>query len=173
MPGVSTPDIALAIRTLRTQLDLVWRFADEHVLPRIDDAATNWEPSSHCVGVRRVDGVLVADWPDESAEPLPETTVAWLLWHIEWWWSNTITVCRGGTAVAPDAHAWSGSVDRIRTLRAEWDELLAAIEPETPVVGLMPDDTPFWEVAGWVNFELAKNVAEIGQLLTRRANLLS
>lgn len=162
---------SLAARTLRTQLDLILLFADEHVLPRIDEPVVHWAPSENCVDVRRIDGVLVADRPDERASPLPETTIAWLLWHIEWWWSNAISVCRGGTAVGPDAHEWSGSVERIRTLADRWRDILDSVDATKPIVGLMPDDAPLWEVAGWVNFELAKNVAEIGQLLTRYSNI--
>ncbi|WP_068156466.1 DinB family protein [Rhodococcus phenolicus] len=167
---MSETEGTLAERTLRTQLDLIMLFADEHVLPRIDEAVVHRAPSANCVDVRRVDGVLVADWPDESASPLPETTIAWLLWHIEWWWSNTIEVCRDGNAVGPDSHEWSGSVDRIRTLADRWRDVLATTNLAKPIAGLMPDDTPLWEVAGWVNFELTKNVAEIGQLLTRYSN---
>ncbi|MGW0023667.1 DinB family protein [Rhodococcus sp. NPDC003383] len=164
-------DKSLIVRTLRTQLDLILLFANEHVLPRIDEAVLHWEPSSNCVGVRRSDGVFVADRPDEAASPLSETTIAWLLWHIEWWWSNTISVCRGGSAVATDAYEWSGSVDRIRTLAHEWSGLLETADLTTPIVGLMPDETPLWEIAGWVNFELTKNISEIGQSLTRYGNI--
>ena len=161
---------SLTVRALRTQLDLILLFANEHVLPRIDETVLHREPSSNCVGVRRADGSFVADWPDETASPLPETTIAWLLWHIEWWWSNTLAVCRGGSAVGPDAYEWSGTVSRIRTLAHEWSELLETADLETPIVGLMPDETPLWEIAGWVNFELTKNISEIGQLLMRYGN---
>ncbi|AWZ22862.1 DinB family protein [Rhodococcus pyridinivorans] len=170
MPSDTLP---LATRTLLKQLDLVWLFAEQHVLPRIDEAAVHWEPSSNCVGVRRVDGRLVADWPDETAEALPEPTIAWLLWHIEWWWTNTVAVCSGGTAVGPDAYEWSGSTDHIRALRTEWAALLETADIEKTIVGLMPEPSPLWEVAGWVNFELAKNASEISQVLTRKANALN
>ncbi|UYP18750.1 DinB family protein [Rhodococcus sp. Z13] len=160
-----------ATRVLLTQLDLVWLFADQHVLPRIDDDALHWAPSSNCVDVRSVEGRLVADLPDEDTAPLPETTIAWLLWHIEWWWSNTIAVCRGGAPTGPDAYEWSGSTKHIGELRTEWSALLSSTDVETTISGLMPHDTPLWEVAGWVNFELTKNISEIGQLLTRRANI--
>jgi len=41
------------------------------------------------------------------------------------------------------------------------------------IVDLMPDRIPLWEVAEWVDFELAKNVSEIGRMPTRAANTLS
>lgn len=168
--SMTSTDSSPVTRTLLKQLDLVWLFADQHVLPRIDDAALYWEPSSNCVSVRRIDGRFVADQPDENTDVLPETTVAWLLWHIEWWWSDTISVCRGEAAVGPDAYEWSGSVDRIRALRTEWVEILEKTDVEKTIVGLMPEETPLRDVAGWVNFELTKNVSEISQLLTRKAN---
>ena len=81
-----------------------------------------------------------------------------------------MAVCSGVTAVGPDAYEWSGSTDCIRALRTEWAALLEAADIEKTIVGLMPEPSPLWEVAGWVNFELAKNVSEISQVLTRKAN---
>lgn len=43
------------LRVLDKQLDLVLLFADEHVLPRIDDGVMHWAPSSNSVDVRWVE----------------------------------------------------------------------------------------------------------------------
>ncbi|MEU5841583.1 DinB family protein [Rhodococcus sp. NPDC047139] len=167
---MASTDSPLTARTLLKQLDLIWLFAEQHVLPRIDTTSLHWEPSPNCVAVREIAGRFVADWPDENTDVFPETTVAWLLWHIEWWWSNTIAVCRGGNAVGPDVYEWSGTVGGIGELRVQWVDILETTELEKTIVGLMPDEAPLWEIAGWVNFELTKNVSEISQLLTRKAN---
>jgi hypothetical protein len=46
-------------------------------------------PSSEVWTVRRgSDQLWVADWADDHPDPPPPTTVAWLLWHIGWWWSD-------------------------------------------------------------------------------------
>lgn len=165
-----TPAHDPAARVLVEQLALVWMFADQHVLPQIDAELVEWEPSANTVGVHYQSGEWVADWPNETASPLPEPTVGWLLWHIEWWWGNAVRACRGEAVVPPDQHRWSGSVDGIRAAKAAWDEILSTIRADTVVSGLMPEDKPLWFVAGWVNFELTKNISEIGQLLIRRGN---
>ena len=164
-PSASSP-----AQVLTEQLSLIWTFADEHVLSQVDLEVATWEPTANSVGVHRRQGCWVADWPDESTSPLPEPTVGWLLWHIEWWWGNAIRACQGGTLIGPEAHLWSGSVEGVRSAKAAWDEVLRATPADAVVTGLMPEDSPLWFVAGWVNFELTKNVAEIGQLLLRHAN---
>ena len=46
-------------------------------------------PVTGAWSVRRgEDDVWRADWADDEPVPAPPTTVAWLLWHIGWWWSD-------------------------------------------------------------------------------------
>lgn len=159
-----------AVRVLTEQLSLVWMFADQHVLPQLDAELAEWEPSANTVGVHYRDGEWAADWPDESVTPLPEPTVGWLLWHIEWWWGNAARACRSEPVIGPEQHLWSGSVEGVRAAKPKWDEILRTVPADTVVSGLMPEDKPLWFVAAWVNFELTKNISEIGQLLIRRGN---
>lgn len=99
-------------------LSIMWRFTDEVVLHRIDEQAALWEPSDHVCTVRKVwDGQSadrwVADWPDESAAPLLEVTVAWLLWHVEWGWEQTLRSLDYLPPVARPDHPWSGGIDGV------------------------------------------------------------
>ncbi|MFK5691394.1 DinB family protein [Ornithinimicrobium sp. LYQ92] len=158
---------------LQRQLSIMWSFAEEFVLGEIDEELALWEPSTNvCTVHRRQDG-WVADWPDEDNPPLPEVTIAWLLWHIEWWWSDTISRVTDGTPIAPEDHRWSGGTAGIATAKQQWDTLLAATDLDDPVDWLMPDPQPLWFVASWVNVELTKNLTEINQVKMRRANLHS
>lgn len=118
--------------------------------------------------IRDEDGT--ADWPDEESSPLPEATIAWLLWHIEWWWGNTQRICDGQEPVGPEAHQWSGSTAEIARLKNSWIRYLRTTDPNVIISGLMPEDAPIWSIAGWVNFELTKNLSEINQLLLRHNN---
>lgn len=160
----------LRLPLLQQQLAIVWGFAEEVVLPEVDQERCLWEPSGHVVSVRRVDGIWAADWPDEERRPLPEVTIGWLLWHVEWWWGNVVRAARGEQTSAPSDHHWSGSTVGIRNAKLEWDKILAAGDLDRQIVGVMPMPKTLAFVAAWVNFELTKNLSEIHQLLVRYGN---
>ena len=69
--------------------------------------------------------------------------------------------------VWPQTHLPSRGFSGIPNARGPYRMLVVVI------VDLMPDRIPLWEVAEWVDFELAKNVSEIGRMPTRAANTLS
>ncbi len=155
---------------LARQLDIAWSFAREIVIGRVSREAALWEPSANVITVHESDEGWVADWPDEESSPLPDATVGWLLWHIEWWWTDAARVCAGQAALSPAERLWSGSTDGLVAAKREWDAILHSHDLDAEVVGLMPTAQPLWYVAAWVNFGLTKDLAEINQLLTRRAN---
>ena len=155
---------------LLSQLDLVWGFATRYVTRDLDPALVGWEPSTNVVAARNGPNGWVADWPDEDHPPIPETTVGWLLWHIEFWWGNAIRAVRGELVQTPDQVRWSGSPDALQNLHDEWAEILKESDLQQAVVGLMPEPRPLWFVAAWVNFELTKNLSEINQLKIRWNN---
>ncbi len=102
-------------------------------------------------------------------------TIGWLTWHIEWWWSTAIDHLTGATPGDRTDVAWPGSgaaaVSRLRELAARWRELLTTTDLAAP------SSFPWGGDGGrtvahtvlWVNVELTKNIAEIGQLRLLRA----
>ncbi len=94
------------------------------------------------------------------------------------WWSATIDHLSGRTPRNRSDVAWAGSgaaaVADIRALAAQWRELLAGLagdELERPSAFPWGPDTGHTvaHTALWVNVELTKNIAEIGQLRLIRA----
>lgn len=158
---------------LRWQFDLVWSLFDYH-LERLRPEDFLWEPTSNCWTVRRTaDGTWVPDWEDAEPEPVPVPTIAWVSWHIGWWWSVTLDHVQGREPRERAEIAWPGDGDAavawLRDLRQEWltalDRLTDAdLDATAPYP--WPDDTGHTvaHMIGWVNAELMKNVAEIGQL---------
>jgi DinB superfamily len=149
------------VDVLRWQFDLTWRLFDLHLsLLTPDDFL--WEPAANCWTVRRRAGAWVPDWAEPEPDPLPVPAIAWLTWHIGWWWTVTIERLRGRTPPHRAEVAWPGpgapTIDWLRGLRSAWLDVLD---------GLTADDA---ETAAWVNAELMKNVAEIGQLRILRAS---
>ncbi len=114
---VTTEDARRAL--LQRQLDIMWRFATDFVIDQVDEELALWEPSTNVCTVHRGPDGWSADWPDEDNGPLPDATIAWLLWHIEWWWADTVERVAGRPGVSPSDHEWSGRYGRARCREAD------------------------------------------------------
>lgn len=163
---------------LRGQFDLVWALFEHH-LERIEPADFRWEPAPVCWTVRRQpDGRWLPDWAEPEPDPPPIPTAAWLTWHIGWWWTVTLDHAHGRTPHERTAIAWPGdgpaTVTWLRALHADWLTVLdgltdAELDTEAPFPWPPGSDRTVADMAAWVNAELMKNVAEIGQLRLLRA----
>ncbi|MFB6979561.1 DinB family protein [Streptomyces scopuliridis] len=163
---------------LRWQFGLTWQLFDYH-LERLEPADFLWEPVSHCWTVRQdAGGTWVPDWAETEPDPIPVPTVGWLSWHIGWWWSVTIDHARGRTPRERKEIGWPGdgeaAISWLRGLREEWLTVLARLtDADLDATAPFPwQNDPEHTVAhmvGWVNSELMKNAAEIGQLRLLRA----
>jgi len=113
--------------------------------------------------------------PDESVEPLPTVTIAWLLWHLTWWWGNAHRWSDGRNSLAPDDVLWPGSagqaVAEVVRLHDSWADVLVRGEPQASTSAPFAAGKTLAGLAAWVNFELTKNLAEIGVLVTLQRNL--
>lgn len=160
----------LRLILLEKQLDMIWGFAKSFIVDQVDLSTALWEPSDNVCTVHRSDCGWVADWPDEETGKLPDATIAWLLWHIEWWLNDTVALVSGQARLPAAKHVWSGSTSGIVLAKATWDKVLVEIDLDTDIDWHTPNAQPLWAVAGWVNFELSKNLAEINQLQILHAN---
>lgn len=160
---------------LSWQFDLVWALADLHLSALVDDDFL-WEPAGLVWTMRPGDDdVWRPDWADTEPDPIPVPTIAWLLWHITWWWSTAIDDVTGTPPRPRSEITWSGdggkAVSRVRDLAARWCELLGTVDltaPSTYPWGPEHEHTAA-HTALWVNVELTKNISEIGQLRLLRA----
>ncbi|GHH95251.1 DinB family protein [Streptomyces capillispiralis] len=163
---------------LRRQFDLTWSLIEYHV-ERLEPEDFLWEPAPLCWTVRRSpDGSWVPDWSDTEPDPVPVPTIAWVSWHIGWWWSVTLDHARGRRPRDRADITWPGAgaptVEWLRGLRSEWLALLDNLtdtDLDATARFPLPDD-PTYTVAdmlAWANAELMKNGAEIGQLRLLRA----
>lgn len=166
------------IALLRWQFELTWSLLDLR-LTALDEDDFLWEPAEGCWTVRRsADGSWRPDWVEPEPDPAPVATIGWLTWHIGWWWTEAITRQQGELPPERTDVLWPGSGAAaeawLRGLRSRWVELVARLAPaELHEVAPYPwQDRPDRTVAhlvGWVNAELMKNTAEIGQLRLLRA----
>jgi hypothetical protein len=166
------------IAVLRWQFDLTWALFGYH-LERLEPDDFLAEPAPLSWNVRpAADGSWVADWADVEPDPVPVPTIAWLTWHIGWWWSTALDHVHGRTPRDRTEVTWPGdgaaAVDWLRGLHGQWTTVLDGLDDadlDAPASYPVPDD-PTYTVAhllAWVNAELMKNVAEIGRSRLVRA----
>ncbi|CAM3828392.1 DinB-like domain-containing protein [Tsukamurella ocularis] len=166
---------------LRWQFDLTWALGEVHLAELTPDDF-RWEPASLTWTMRRGDdGAWIADWAETEPDPVPVPTMAWISWHIGWWWGTTADHLLGRPVRARESVRWpgpDGAVAWLTTQRDEWLTVLGALTEERldePSAYPWPEDaglTVGHQVA-WVNAELMKNLAEIGQQRLARAARLA
>ena len=152
------------------QFDTAWKLASFH----LDGLATEeclWRPAREGLHVHRVsDGRWRADWPDHDGYDLGPPSIAWLTWHVGFWWSMVLDHSFGDATLSRESVMWPGTADGVREwlgrLQGEWRsavERLTADDLRSPRRTRWPfQDRPFGDVVAWASVELTKNAAEIG-----------
>ena len=155
---------------LLRQFETAWRLTSFH----LDGLATEeclWRPAREGLHVHPgPDGRWRADWPDREGYDLGPPSIAWLTWHLGFWWSMVLDHSFGDGALSREHVLWPGDADEVRAwlgrLHGEWravlervtaDDLRSTLRTRWPF-----QDRPFGDVVAWVNVELTKNAAEIG-----------
>lgn len=162
---------------LRRQFDLAWALADLH-LSALSGADHLWEPGPLVWTVHEDSaGRWWPDFADVEPDPVPVPTIGWLTWHMIFWWSTALAHLEGRPPTPRAEIDWPGPTDavrRIRVLHERWSRLLGTL---TDADLLAPATFPWGPDSGrtladmvlWLNVELTKNAAEIGQLRLLRA----
>ena len=90
---------------LLRQLDTAWTLAEFHLDGlTIEDCL--WRPAARGPHVRRFEGSWVADWPiDENYQAGPPS-IAWIGWHLLFWWSMAIDHNFGGATLEREDVGW-------------------------------------------------------------------
>ncbi len=152
------------------QLETAWMLASYH-LDGLSTEECLWRPAPRGLHVQRApDGTWRADWPDHEGYDLGPTSIAWITWHMGFWWSMVIDHSFGPATLSRESVAWPGTADGVRQwlgdLERRWR---AAVEPLTDADLRSPErtrwpfaDRPFGDVVAWANMELTKNAAELG-----------
>jgi hypothetical protein len=155
---------------LLRQLDIAWALASYH-LDGLTTEECLWRPARVGLHVHRGgDGRWRADWPEHEGYDLGPPSIAWLTWHMGFWWSMVLDHSFGGATLSREQVTWPGTADAARDwideLHRRWraeverldDEALRSAErTRWPFA-----DRPFGDVVAWATVELTKNAAEIG-----------
>jgi hypothetical protein len=159
------------------QYETAWKLAGFH-LAGLSTPECLWRPAARGPHVRRGrDGSWRADWPvNEDYESGPPS-IAWITWHMGFWWSMVLDHSFGPGSLRRETIGWPGTGDGVgewlRGLEGRWraalDGLTAAELRSSRRTHWPFRDRPFGDVVAWVNIELTKNAAEIGYARFLRA----
>ena len=159
-----------ARRYLFRQFETAWKLTSYHLDGLTTDACL-WRPAPVGLHVYQGhDGYWHAEWPEHEGYDLGPPSIAWLTWHVCFWWSMVLDHSFGTRSLAREDVTWPGTADdvrrRVSTLQREWMAMLEQVtadDLESSERTRWPfQDRPFGDVIAWANVELTKNAAEIG-----------
>ena len=77
-------------RYLIRQLDTAWKLASYH-LEGLTTEECLWRPAPRGLQVvRDAGGTWRAEWPGRESYDLGPPTIAWITWHMGFWWSMAL-----------------------------------------------------------------------------------
>ena len=138
---------------LLRQFDITWRLTERHL-----------------TGLSLDEGAWIADWPETEGYDIGPSSIAWLTWHLGFWWSMALDWSFGDATLERAAVSWPGDPNALRLwlfgLHQRWrDEVerISDADLASDRLTLWPfKDRPFGDVIAWANIELMKSAAEIG-----------
>lgn len=155
---------------LMRQFETAWKLTALHLDGLVTEECL-WRPAHEGLHVHQAsDGRWRADSPEHETYDLGPPSIAWLTWHVGFWWSMVLDHSFGDGTLSRENVMWPGNADDVREwigrLQVQWrvvleqvtdDDLRSAQRTRWPF-----QDRPFGDVVAWVNVELMKNAAEIG-----------
>lgn len=147
--------------SLLSQLEVSWALLEYH-LKDLSVDEMNFEVTRPSLSTK--------GFPETEAYDIGMPTIAWTLWHIDFWWSMALDYNFGNGRLTMEEIDWprdvSTAFSHLADLKSQWVKCIAEMSEEEfarSKVGQWPlQNKPFYELAGWLNLELMKNAAEIG-----------
>lgn len=166
-PTISS--LASTRSALQLQLDMAWQLLEFH-LNELTDEECLWRPAQRGLHVHEESGIWRADWPESESYDIGPASIAWITWHIIFWWSMVLDHSFGDGTLGREQVIWPGSVvatkERLIDLHREWIAALEKVSDQELISNEQTrwpfTDQPFYQIAAWLNMELMKNAAEIG-----------
>jgi hypothetical protein len=155
---------------LLRQFDTAWQLTGYH-LNGLTTEECLWRPARVGLHVRQDDGGRWrGEWPEHEGYTLGPPSIAWVTWHMGFWWSMALDHSFGDATLGVDDVTWPGSADGVREwlsgMAARWRAGIESLSPEELQSAERTrwpfTDRPFADVVAWATVELTKNAAELG-----------
>jgi hypothetical protein len=163
---------------LLNQLEISWQLLQYH-LNDLTLEECLWQPTSKGIFLSKADdGTWKGNFPESESYETGPPNIAWLTWHIDFWWSMVLNHSFGDGNLKAENIEWKLSVaiikNRFEELKKEWIEHISNLSDSDVNSGRLSkwpiDGCPFSDIIAWLNLELMKNAAEIGYVRFLYAN---
>ncbi|MBN9161455.1 MAG: DinB family protein, partial [Myxococcales bacterium] len=118
---------------LLRQLETAWMLTSYHLDGLTTDECL-WRPAAKGLHVHRVAEGWRADWPDREGYDIGPPSIAWLTWHIGFWWSMVHDHSFGAATLSREDAVWPGTADAVRAwlgrLHGDWRAALEKLTDE-------------------------------------------
>lgn len=159
----NTGSFKMIKESLLAQLEVSWALLEYH-LKDLSAAEMNFEVTHPSLSTK--------GFPEIEAYDIGMPTIAWTMWHIDFWWSMALDYNFGNGRLTVEDIDWPRDVgtafSNLADLKSQWVKCISEMSEEEfarSKEGQWPlQNKPFYEVAGWLNLELMKNAAEIGSV---------
>lgn len=151
------------------QLDMCWQLYLYHI-ENLGETEALWAFSPTGLQVYKQEAGWRIDWPETESYEMGPPSIAWIMWHIIYWWSTALDCNFGEGTLKKEDIPWPGSVEKAKaTISLLHDEWVSKLNDLSDADYLSKQyskwplsDRSFADIALWLNGELMKNAAEIG-----------
>lgn len=155
--------------SLLWQFDVAWKLASYHLTGLTTDECL-WRPAGVGLHVTQDStGAWRADWPEHEGYEIGPPSIAWVTWHIGFWWSMVLDHGFGNGTLSREQIVWPGSAGAVNAqIHGLCDQWLAILQsPQIDFASTKHTKWPFEsrplsDLVAWANIELVKNAAELG-----------
>ena len=99
--------------TIKTQFNIAWELLEYHLSGIADDECF-WEPCLKGICVEKTTDGWLADWPETEGYDIGPPNIAWLTWHIIFWWSMVFDHSFGSGALKREDIIWNGTMADVK-----------------------------------------------------------
>jgi hypothetical protein len=165
-------------KCLLNQLEISWQLLSYH-LNDLTIEECLWKPTEKGVFLTQIDeNTWKGSFPDSEEYEMGPPNIAWLTWHIDFWWTMVINHSFEDGTSNSEQVVWNPSMDNIKSrfeeLKNEWTKRVSNLSPSdlnsTEHSKWPITDIPFSDIVAWLNLELMKNASEIGYIRFLYAN---
>ncbi len=151
------------------QLDMCWQLYLYHT-DNLNETEALWAFNSTGLQIHKEEEGWGVDWPETESYEMGPSSIAWIMWHIIYWWSTALNSNFEDGTLKKENIPWPGSVEKakeiIKLLHDQWVSKLNNLSDadfQSKQYAKWPlSDRNFLDTALWLNGELMKNTAEIG-----------
>lgn len=143
----------------------------EYHLSSLSQEEYMWRSQNSGLYIKEVDGKWYADLPETEEYEMGTPSIAWILWHITYWWEMVFNHSFGDGTLTNEAITVHSDIEVLKStiysLIEKWEKTLSNITEEdlySKQYSQFPfnNEVEFHKLASWLNLELMKNSAEIG-----------